>query len=104
MKPFTTIAIAVFTLVAIVHLLRLVFGWEVVVTGYVVPVWWSALGLIVAGGLAPDGVAKRAPHSAPTHRTGAAYFDRAPVSIRYRAMCRMASFGRASFSHSSARL
>jgi hypothetical protein len=52
MKPFTTIAIAVFTLVAIVHLLRLVFGWEVVVTGYVVPVWWSALGLIVAGGLA----------------------------------------------------
>jgi hypothetical protein len=52
MKPFTTIAIAVFTLVAVVHLLRLVFGWEVVVTGYVVPVWWSALGLIVAGGLA----------------------------------------------------
>ena len=52
MKPFTTIAIAVFTLVAVVHLLRLVFGWEVVVTGYVVPVWWSGLGLIVAGGLA----------------------------------------------------
>jgi hypothetical protein len=52
MKPFTTIAIAVFTLVAVAHLLRLVFGWEVVVTGYVVPVWWSALGLIVAGGLA----------------------------------------------------
>ena len=52
MKPFTTIAIAVFTLVAVVHLLRLVFGWEVVVTGYVVPVWWSALGLIVASGLA----------------------------------------------------
>ena len=52
MKPFTTIAIAVFTLVAVVHLLRLVFGWEVVITGYVVPVWWSALGLIVAGGLA----------------------------------------------------
>lgn len=52
MKTFTTIAVVVFTLVAIVHLLRLVFGWEVVVTGYVVPVWWSAIGLVVAGGLA----------------------------------------------------
>ena len=37
---------------AIVHLLRVVFGWEIVVTGYVVPVWWSAIGLVVAGGLA----------------------------------------------------
>ena len=52
MKPFTTIAVAIFTLMAIVHLLRLAFGWEVVVTGYVIPVWWSAVGIVVAGGLA----------------------------------------------------
>ena len=52
MKPFTTIAVAVFTLVAIAHLSRLFAGWEVVVTGFVVPVWWSAGGLVVAGGLA----------------------------------------------------
>jgi hypothetical protein len=52
MKPFTTIAVSLFTLMAIVHLLRLVLGWEVVVTGYVIPVWWSAIGLVVAGGLA----------------------------------------------------
>ncbi len=52
MKPFTTIAVAIFTLMAIVHLLRLAFGWEVVVTGYVIPVWWSAIGIVVAGGLA----------------------------------------------------
>ena len=51
-KPFTTIAVAVFTLVAIVHLVRLFAGWEVVVTGFVIPTWWSALGLIIAGGLA----------------------------------------------------
>ena len=31
MKPFTTIAVAIFTLMAIVHLLRLAFGWEIVV-------------------------------------------------------------------------
>jgi hypothetical protein len=52
MKPFTAIATAIFTLVAVAHLLRLVFGWEVVVTGYVIPVWWSGIGLVVAGGLA----------------------------------------------------
>lgn len=31
-------------------------------------------------------------------------YERYPVSTRYRAMCRMASFGLPSFSHSSARL
>jgi len=52
MKPFTTIAVAVFTLVALLHLLRLFTGWEIVVTGYVVPVWFSLPGVIIAGGLA----------------------------------------------------
>jgi hypothetical protein len=52
MKPFTAIAVAIFTLMAIVHLLRLAFGWEVVVTGFVIPVWWSAIGIVVTGGLA----------------------------------------------------
>ncbi len=57
MKPFTTIAVALFTLMALVHLGRLFAGWEVVVAGFVVPVWWSAVGLVVAGGLACDGLA-----------------------------------------------
>jgi len=52
MKPFTTIAVALFTLIALVHLLRLFTGWEVVVVGYVVPVWFRLPGLIIAGGLA----------------------------------------------------
>lgn len=39
-------------LIAIVHLLRLFTGWEVVVVGFPIPVWWSAFGLVVAGGLA----------------------------------------------------
>jgi hypothetical protein len=51
-KPFTTLAIAFLTLIAIVHLLRLFAGWEVIVTGFVIPVWWSAFGLLIAGGLA----------------------------------------------------
>ena len=52
MKPFTTIAVAVFTLIAVVHLLRLFTGWEVSVNGFIVPVWFSVPGLIIAGGLA----------------------------------------------------
>lgn len=52
MKPFTTIAVALLAVMAIVHLVRLFVGWEIVVTGFVVPVWWSAIGLVVAGGLA----------------------------------------------------
>lgn len=52
MKPFTKIAVAVFTIVAVLHLTRLLTGWEVIVGGFVVPVWWSGLGLVIAGGLA----------------------------------------------------
>ena len=52
MKPFTTLAVALFVLIAIAHLLRLFNGWEVIVGGFVIPVWFSWLGLIIAGGLA----------------------------------------------------
>ena len=52
MKPFTTLAITVFALIALIHLYRLVKPFEVVVHGMVVPQWVSVAGLIVAGGLA----------------------------------------------------
>ena len=51
-KPFTTIAIVIFSLVAVLHVLRLIFGWEVVINGLVMPMWVSVVGFIVAGGLA----------------------------------------------------
>jgi hypothetical protein len=52
MKPFTTIAVAIFTIVAVVHLLRILMGWEVVIQGTVMPMWASYLGLLITGGLA----------------------------------------------------
>jgi hypothetical protein len=52
MKPVTAAAVAVFTIVAVVHLLRIIAGWEVTVSGFIVPVWWSAPGFIIAAGLA----------------------------------------------------
>ena len=52
MKPFTSLAIAIFTIVAVMHLLRILLGWEVTIQGTVIPMWASYLGLIIAGGLA----------------------------------------------------
>jgi len=52
MMPFTKIAIAVFSLVAVLHLLRLIFGWEVIISGIVIPLWVSVAGFIIAAGLA----------------------------------------------------
>jgi hypothetical protein len=46
------LAVLVFTLVALVHLLRLVYGWEATINGAAVPMWASGLGLVIAGGLA----------------------------------------------------
>jgi hypothetical protein len=51
-KPFTVIAIVIFLLMGALHVLRLIFGWEVVINGLVMPMWGSVVGLIVAGGLA----------------------------------------------------
>jgi hypothetical protein len=52
MKPFSTLAAVIFAIVALLHLLRLIYGWEVTFAGWVVPLWLSVIGLIVAGGLA----------------------------------------------------
>lgn len=52
MKPFTTLAIAVFFIVAIAHLLRLLLGFDVIIGGYAVPTWASLVGAIFAGMMA----------------------------------------------------
>ena len=52
MKPATTVAILVFILVAMAHLHRVIFGWEVLVNGKLVPIWTSVVGVILSGCLA----------------------------------------------------
>jgi len=52
MKPFTNIAVIVFSLIAFMHLLRLFFSWEVTVNGMIVPLWVSIPGFVIAAGLA----------------------------------------------------
>ncbi len=50
-KTFATIAAVIFALVALLHLLRLVMGWSIVIDSWTVPMWVSWVGLVVAGGL-----------------------------------------------------
>jgi len=51
-KPFTAIAAVIFVLMALVHVFRLAFGWQITIQGSVVPMWVSVLGTVIAGGLA----------------------------------------------------
>jgi hypothetical protein len=52
MKPATRIAMVLLALVAVGHLLRVVFRVNVTIGGTVVPMWVSVLGTIVSAGLA----------------------------------------------------
>ena len=52
MKPFSTVAVILFSLVALAHLLRIVLGWEVTVAGIFIPVWASIIACVAAAALA----------------------------------------------------
>ena len=51
-KPFTMLAVVIFAVVALVHILRLGLGWELTIHGLAVPLWASVLGIVIAAGLA----------------------------------------------------
>jgi len=51
-KPFTTVAVVVFALVALLQLLRVTLGWEVSVGGVIIPYWASLIACVVAATLA----------------------------------------------------
>ena len=42
----------IFSLIALLHLLRLVMGWGMLIGTFAVPLWWSGAGLIIFGLLA----------------------------------------------------
>lgn len=50
-KRFNMLAGVIFAAVALLHALRILMGWPVVIGGWVVPIWVSGIGLVVAGGL-----------------------------------------------------
>ena len=51
-RTFAMAAGTIFTLVALFHLVRIYMGWPVDIGDWSVPMWFSWIGLVVAGGLA----------------------------------------------------
>ena len=58
MKPKTYASTAgiIFSVIALLHLARLVFGWEAVIGGWFVPAWVSVAALLIAGYLGYKGL------------------------------------------------
>lgn len=52
MKPVSTIVVVLLVLAAVIHLVRIICGVEIVVGGEVVPMWTSLVGCIVPAVLA----------------------------------------------------
>jgi hypothetical protein len=52
LKPFTSVAVVVFSLVALLQLLRVALGWEITVNGIFIPLWASVIACVVAATLA----------------------------------------------------
>lgn len=51
MRAYLMVSGVLFGAVALAHLLRLIYGWPVQIGAEVVPMWLSAIGLVVAGAL-----------------------------------------------------
>lgn len=48
-KKFILVASIFFTLVAVAHLLRMVYGWQVTVASQEIPLWISGVGIVITG-------------------------------------------------------
>ena len=51
-KPFTLVAIIVFSIVSLLQLTRLLLGWDITINGITIPLWASGVAFAVAAGLA----------------------------------------------------
>ena len=51
-RTFTRVVGVVFLLVTVLHVLRLICRWEVVIGGWDVPMWMSSLAVALSGYLA----------------------------------------------------
>ena len=51
MRAYLQISGALFGIIALAHLVRLFRHWPIDLAGFLVPIWASWLGLVLAGGL-----------------------------------------------------
>jgi len=54
-KTYVAAATIVFSIVALLHLARILAGWDVSIGGWAVPLWVSWVALLVSGFLAYSG-------------------------------------------------
>jgi hypothetical protein len=50
-RPFTWIASAIFAVMALVHVYRLVTHFQIIVGSHVIPEWVSWIAVVITGGL-----------------------------------------------------
>ncbi len=55
-KTFSLVAGLIFLLIAVMHGLRLAVKWEVVLNGWSIPMWASAVAIVMAAYLAFEGL------------------------------------------------
>lgn len=55
-KIFSLVATVFFALVVVMHALRVFFGWNVEVNGWIAPMWVSWVALVVALCLSAEGI------------------------------------------------
>ncbi len=52
MKAFTNLSVAVLLFIALGHLLRILFRWDIIINGIHVPLWASVIAIVFFAGLA----------------------------------------------------
>ena len=55
-KTFSLVVGLIFLLIAVLHVLRLALRWEVILNGWSVPMWASAVAFVIAGYLGYEGL------------------------------------------------
>jgi phosphoglycerol transferase MdoB-like AlkP superfamily enzyme len=65
-RTYTAVTAAIFLIVAVLHLLRLIFGWTAQIGSLGIPLWASGLALIVSGALAYFGFRLAGRGASPT--------------------------------------
>ncbi|MGA7796572.1 MAG: hypothetical protein WCA19_26385 [Candidatus Acidiferrales bacterium] len=55
-KTFSLVVGLIFLLIAVMHVLRLVLKWQAVLNGWSVPMWVSAIAIVITAYLAFEGL------------------------------------------------
>jgi hypothetical protein len=54
-RSYLFVSAVIFSLVFLLHVLRLFYGWSALIGGWMVPIWVSWIGVVVSGFLAFEG-------------------------------------------------